>query len=87
MATKTATPWGPATLVEELSVQQRSGEKRFASVVQLLEGEELSVFAIVDGKNALALPESRDYSRVGDGDTGPNTGGMVSRSSLPRSPT
>ena len=38
MATKTATPWGPATLVEELSVPQRSGEKRFASIVQLLEG-------------------------------------------------
>ncbi|MEK6275666.1 MAG: hypothetical protein AABM30_10050 [Actinomycetota bacterium] len=38
MATKTATPWGPATLVEEVSVAQRSGEKRFSSVVQLLEG-------------------------------------------------
>jgi hypothetical protein len=38
MAAKTATPWGPATLVEELSVAQRSGEKRFASIVQLLEG-------------------------------------------------
>jgi hypothetical protein len=38
MATKTATPWGPATLVEELTVPQRSGDKRFASVVQLLEG-------------------------------------------------
>jgi hypothetical protein len=38
VATKTATPWGPATLVEELSVPQRSGGKRFSSVVQLLEG-------------------------------------------------
>jgi len=38
MATKTATPWGPATLVEELSVPQRSGDKRFSSIVQLLEG-------------------------------------------------
>jgi hypothetical protein len=38
MATKTTTPWGPATLVEELTVPQRSGDKRFASVVQLLEG-------------------------------------------------
>lgn len=38
MAAKTATPWGPATLVEELSVPQRSGDKRFSSVVQLLEG-------------------------------------------------
>ena len=39
MATKTATPWGPASLVEELTVPQRSGDKRFASVVQLLEKE------------------------------------------------
>ena len=38
MAAKTATPWGPATLVEELSVAQRSGDRRFASIVQLLEG-------------------------------------------------
>ncbi len=38
MATKTATPWGPAILVEEVTVRQRSGDKRFASVVQLLEG-------------------------------------------------
>ena len=39
MATKTATPWGAATLVEELSVPQRAGEKRFATIVQLLENE------------------------------------------------
>ena len=38
MAAKTATPWGPATLVEELSVPQRAGDKRFSSIVQLLEG-------------------------------------------------
>src|SRR5215510_1799421 len=52
-------------------------------IEELLEGEELSVFAIVDGSNVLALPESRDYSRVGDGDTGPNTGGMGSFSPVP----
>ena len=39
MATKTSTPWGKATLVEELTVPQRAGEKRFATVVQLLEGD------------------------------------------------
>ena len=39
MATKAATPWGPATLVEELTLQQRAGDKRFASIVQLLEGK------------------------------------------------
>jgi phosphoribosylamine--glycine ligase len=52
-------------------------------IEEFLEGEELSVFALVDGSNALALPESRDYSRVGDGDTGPNTGGMGSYSPVP----
>jgi phosphoribosylamine---glycine ligase len=52
-------------------------------IEELLEGDELSVFAIVDGSNVLALPESRDYSRVGDGDTGPNTGGMGSYSPVP----
>jgi phosphoribosylamine--glycine ligase len=52
-------------------------------IEELLEGEELSVFALVDGSNVLSLPESRDYKRVGDGDTGPNTGGMGSYSPVP----
>ena len=39
VATKTATPWGNATVIEELRLPQRAGEKRFSSVVQLLEGE------------------------------------------------
>ncbi len=52
-------------------------------IEELLEGEELSLFALADGTNVLALPESRDYSRVGDGDTGPNTGGMGSFSPVP----
>ena len=41
------------------------------------------MFAISDGRNIFALPASRDYSRVGDGDTGPNTGGMGSYSPVP----
>jgi phosphoribosylamine--glycine ligase len=52
-------------------------------IEELLEGEELSLFALVDGARVLPLPESRDYSRVGDGDTGPNTGGMGSYSPVP----
>jgi len=39
MASKTATPWGPADLVEELTLRQQVGGRRFASVVQLLETE------------------------------------------------
>ena len=73
VAAKTATPWGPATLVEELSVQQRSGDKRFASVVQLLEsakGERLVRFAYSTGGTARRGPvtlRARDVQRLVDG--------------------
>jgi len=50
----------------------------------LLEGEELSIFALCDGAHAIALPAARDYKRVGDGDAGPNTGGMGSFSPVPK---
>ncbi len=43
---------------------------------ELLEGEEASLQALVDGETVVALPPARDHKRVGDGDTGPNTGGM-----------
>ena len=55
-------------------------------VEELLEGPELSVFAIAAGETAVALPPARDYKRIGNGDTGPNTGGMGSFSPLPDVP-
>jgi len=70
MATKTATPWGAATLVEELSVPQRAGEKRFATIVQLLEnecGERLLRFAYSTGGTARRGPvtlRGRDLERL-----------------------
>ena len=70
MATKAATPWGTATLVEELSVPQRAGEKRFATIVQLLEnerGELLLRFAYSTGGTARRGPvtlRGRDLDRL-----------------------
>jgi phosphoribosylamine--glycine ligase len=48
-----------------------------------LQGEEASFFALVDGSHALALATAQDHKRVGDGDTGPNTGGMGAYSPAP----
>jgi hypothetical protein len=68
-----ATPWGPATLVEELTLPQRAGEKRFASLVQLLEtrgGERLVRFSYSTGGAARRGPvtlRSRDVRRLLDG--------------------
>ena len=55
-------------------------------VEELLEGPELSLFAVASGDAAVPLPPARDYKRIGDGDTGPNTGGMGSFSPLPDIP-
>lgn len=55
----------------------RFGEAgREVVVEECMRGEELSVFALTDGKNVLAMLPSQDHKRVGEGDTGPNTGGM-----------
>ena len=45
-------------------------------IEEFLEGEELSFFALADGKTVVPLTSAQDHKRVGDGDTGPNTGGM-----------
>jgi phosphoribosylamine---glycine ligase len=45
-------------------------------IEELLEGDELSVFALADGAAVLPIGAGRDYKRIGDGDSGPNTGGM-----------
>ena len=68
----TATPWGRATLVEELKLDQRAGDRRFSSLVQLLEtksGEQLVRFAYSTGGTARRGPvtlRARDVARLRD---------------------
>ncbi|HRG25657.1 MAG TPA: phosphoribosylamine--glycine ligase [Chitinophagaceae bacterium] len=69
----------------ELMIQRaKFGEAGKKVVVeQFLKGIEISVFVLTDGKNYVILPEAKDYKRVGEGDTGPNTGGMGAVSPVP----
>ncbi len=63
------------------------GEAGAAVVVEeCLVGEEVSLFALCDGEDALLLGSAQDHKRVGDGDTGPNTGGMGAYSPVPSFP-
>ncbi len=69
----------------ELMIQEaKFGEASKKVVVEeFLDGIELSVFVITDGKNYLLLPEAKDYKRIKEGDKGLNTGGMGAVSPLP----
>jgi phosphoribosylamine--glycine ligase len=69
----------------ELMIQRaKFGEASKKVVVEeFLQGIELSVFVLTDGKNYVLLPEAKDYKRVGEEDTGPNTGGMGAVSPVP----
>jgi len=68
--TRVATPWGAATVVEELALRQRAGDRRFASLVQLLEapsGERLVRFAYSTGGSARRGPvtlRARDLEKL-----------------------
>lgn len=69
----------------ELMLQQSkfgdAGKK--VVVEEFLDGIELSVFVLTDGKHYVLLPEAKDYKRIGEGDTGLNTGGMGAVSPVP----
>jgi phosphoribosylamine--glycine ligase len=57
-------------------IEQRQFGDHPVLVEEFLRGDELSVLALCDGERALPLAPARDFKRIGDGDTGPNTGGM-----------
>ena len=69
---------------EEMIRDAKFGEAGKRVVVEeFLEGIELSVFVLTDGNNYVLLPEAKDYKRIGEGDTGLNTGGMGAVSPVP----
>jgi phosphoribosylamine---glycine ligase len=70
---------------EELEAGLRGAAALGGSVVieELLEGEEVSLLVLTDGYDALPLAPAQDFKRIGDGDKGPNTGGMGSFSPVP----
>jgi phosphoribosylamine---glycine ligase len=71
----------------ELTAMLQDGKFGEASgkviIEEFLSGVELSVFILTDGQDYILLPEAKDYKRVGEGDTGPNTGGMGAISPVP----
>jgi phosphoribosylamine--glycine ligase len=71
-----------ASLKEMLDGQFGAASSKVV-IEEFLSGVELSVFAITDGKNYQILPEAKDYKRIGEGDTGLNTGGMGAISPVP----
>ena len=66
----------------KLGVQHNDGGARVV-IEEFLQGEEASFIVLVDGKNVLPLASSQDHKRLGDGDVGPNTGGMGAYSPAP----
>ena len=70
--------------LKEMVSNQKFGEASSTVVIEeFLKGIELSVFVLTDGKNYKILPSAKDYKRIGEGDTGLNTGGMGAISPVP----
>jgi phosphoribosylamine--glycine ligase len=64
-------------VVKEMLINKRFGQASAKVLIEeFLNGIELSVFVLTDGKDYVILPEAKDYKRIGEGDLGPNTGGM-----------
>jgi len=72
-----------AELTDMLAKQKFGKASESVAIEEFLDGIELSAFAITNGREYLVLPEAKDYKRIGEGDSGPNTGGMGSISPVP----
>ena len=72
----------PSIQEAQKTIREMLEERKFGAasakvlVEEFLDGIEVSVFVLTDGRDYLILPEAKDYKRIGEGDTGPNTGGM-----------
>jgi phosphoribosylamine--glycine ligase len=76
-----------AEAVRAMLDSQKFGEAGASIVIEeFLQGEEVSLFSLCDGTDAILLGAAKDHKRVGDGDTGPNTGGMGAVSPPPNFP-
>jgi phosphoribosylamine---glycine ligase len=70
--------------LKEMLLDAKFGEAGFKVVIEeFLDGIEMSAFTLTDGLHYLILPSAKDYKKIGEGDTGPNTGGMGSVSPVP----
>ncbi|MFQ3579061.1 MAG: phosphoribosylamine--glycine ligase [Bacteroidales bacterium] len=69
--------------LQEMLAGKFGQASKIVVIEQFLRGIEMSVFVLTDGKEFILLPEAKDYKRVGEGDTGPNTGGMGAVSPVP----
>ena len=64
-------------VIKDMLVNKKFGEASAKVLIEeFLSGIELSVFVLTDGRDYVMLPEAKDYKRIGEGDLGPNTGGM-----------
>jgi phosphoribosylamine--glycine ligase len=79
-----ASPREAKQALRDFFVDRRFGDAGARVLVEEhLEGEELSLLALCDGERAVPMAPAQDFKRIGDGDTGPNTGGMGSYSPVP----
>jgi phosphoribosylamine--glycine ligase len=77
---------GVVVTTDRAAALAHAGDCGVVVIEEFLDGPEVSVFALADGRNAVPLLPAQDFKRAGDGDAGPNTGGMGAYAPLPWAP-